>query len=95
MLIPGELIPIMGIGVALVAVTGRVIVQPIVNALLRYAEQQKGPQLTDTSQLERRLAAVEDRLASMESSMDRVLADRDFYLQLQAGKSAPPPDRTG
>lgn len=93
MLIPGELIPIMGIGVALVAVTGKAIVQPIVNALLRYAEQRKAPQLTDTAGLERRLAALEDRLASMESSMDRVLADRDFYLQLQAGKQAPPDRR--
>lgn len=94
MLIPGELIPIMGIGVALVAVAGRTIVQPIIAAVLKYHEQQKAP-LPDHAGVERRLAALEDRLASMESSMDRVLADRDFYLQLQAGRTAPPTEQQG
>lgn len=89
MLIPGEIIPIMGIGVAMIAVAGRVIVQPIVQAILKYTERQRLP-APDTSQLEQRVAALEDRLAANERSMDRLLADRDFYLQLQAGQRPPP-----
>lgn len=92
MAIPGELIPIMGIGVALVAVTGRVIVQPIIQAVLRMSEQQRGLHSPDTARFEQRIAALEDRLAGMEGSIDRLLADRDFYLQLQAGKTNPPRD---
>ena len=89
MLIPGEIIPIMGIGVAMIAVAGRVIVQPIVAAIMKYSEQRQVPP-TDTAQLERRLTSLEERLAANERSMDRVLADRDFYLQLQAGQRPPP-----
>ena len=93
MLIPGEIIPIMGIGVAMIAVAGRVIVQPIVQAIMKYGEQRRVPP-TDTAQLERRVASLEERLATSERSMDRLLADRDFYLQLQSGQrppNAPPP----
>lgn len=89
MLIPGEIIPIMGIGVAMIAVAGRVIVQPIVQAIMKYSEQRQVPP-TDTAQLERRVATLEERLAANERSMDRVLADRDFYLQLQSGQRPPP-----
>lgn len=95
MAIPGELIPIMGIGVALVAVTGRVIIQPIVNAVMRLSEQQRSAVPPDVSALEQRMRRMEERLAGMETSMDRMLADRDFYLQLQSGKRAAPPPSEG
>jgi hypothetical protein len=83
--IPGELIPLTAIAVGGIAVIGRVIVQPIVHALLKYNEQQRVPPV-DVTGLEQRLRALEEQNQRLESSLDRVLQDRDFYLQLQAGK---------
>lgn len=90
--IPGELIPLTAIAVGGIAVIGRVIVQPIVHAVLRYMEQQRLP-APDVSGLEQRLSAVEEQQQRIERSLDRVLQDREFYLQLQAGKARtePPP----
>lgn len=85
-LIPGELIPLAGIAVAAIAVMGRLIVQPIVQALIRLNEQQR-VQPPNPAALEQRLSALEDQQQRLERSLDRVLQDRDFYLQLQAGKA--------
>jgi len=85
MAIPGELIPLAGIAVAGIAVIGRVIVQPIVHALLKLSDERRvAPQ--NVTDLERRLSALEAQNQQLERSLDRVLQDRDFYLQLQAGK---------
>jgi len=83
--IPGELIPLAAIAVGGIAVMGRVIVQPIVHALLKIGEQRRLEQ-PDTGRLEQRLSALEEQQVRLERSLDRVLQDRDFYLQLQAGK---------
>lgn len=85
MAIPGELIPLTAIAVGGIAVIGRVIVQPIVQALLKYNEQQRVPPV-DVSGLEQRLSVLEDQNQRLERSLERVLQDREFYLQLQSGK---------
>ena len=42
-------------------------------------------------QVEQRLNALDERFTRLERSLDRLLEDRDFYLQLQAGKRPEPP----
>lgn len=87
-LIPGELIPLAAIAVGAIAVVGRVIVQPIVQALIKLNEQPRVPP-ANTAALEQRVSALEEQQQQLERSLDRVLQDRDFYLQLQAGKPKP------
>jgi len=83
--IPGELIPLAAILVGGIAVIGRVIVQPIVQALLKLNEQRQVPP-ADTSGLAQRLSTLEEQQQRLERSLDRLLQDREFYQQLQAGK---------
>jgi hypothetical protein len=83
--IPGELIPLAAILVGGIAVIGRVIVQPIVQALLKLNEQRQVPP-ADTSGLAQRLGTLEEQQQRLERSLDRLLQDREFYQQLQAGK---------
>jgi len=92
-LIPGELIPLAAIAVGGIAVIGRVIIQPIAQAVLRMSEQRRALP-TDLSRLEDRVNALEEQNQRLERSLDRVLQDRDFYLQLQQkkpGGGLPPP----
>ncbi|NJD09352.1 MAG: hypothetical protein FIB01_02535, partial [Gemmatimonadetes bacterium] len=81
MAIPGELIPLAGIAVAAIAVIGRVIVQPIVQALVKLNEPRR-VEPAATAGLEQRLSALEEQQLRLERSLERVLQDRDFYLQL-------------
>jgi hypothetical protein len=83
--IPGELIPLMGLGIGAIAVTGRVIVQPLIAAFLKVHEQRQVPPAANP-QLEQRLSALDERFSRLESSLDRLVEERDFYLQLQAGR---------
>ena len=85
MAIPGELIPLTAILVGGIAVIGRVIVQPIVQALLKLNEQRHVAP-ADTSGLAQRLSTLEEQQQRLERSLDRLLQDREFYQQLQAGK---------
>jgi len=83
--IPGELIPLAAIAVGGIAVIGRVIIQPVAQALLKLNERRhSGP--ADLSRLEERVNALEEQNQRLERSLDRVLQDRDFYLQLQLKK---------
>ncbi|HSJ13212.1 MAG TPA: hypothetical protein VK939_02280 [Longimicrobiales bacterium] len=86
---PGPWIPIFAIAVGGLAILGRVIVQPIVHALMKMNEQRQAVPPVDVARLEQRLGALEDRLGGMERSVDRLLEDRDFYRQLNAGERPP------
>jgi hypothetical protein len=89
LLIPVELIPLAAISIGGIAVIGRAIVQPVVHAVLKLAEQRQPPP-ADSRVLEQRMSELDERFNRLERAIDRVLADREFLLQLQSGK----PDRT-
>lgn len=82
---PGPWIPIFAIAVGGIAVMGRVIVQPIVHALMKMNDQKQGPDPAKLTRIEERLAALEDRLGGMERDVGRIIEDREFYRQLHAG----------
>jgi hypothetical protein len=84
----GILVPIFAVAIPLVAVTGRVIVQPIVGALARSQDNQRLAAATDGEQ---RLARMEAQLAMMEQSVARLAEAQDFQARLLAGPSAPIP----
>jgi CRISPR/Cas system CMR subunit Cmr4 (Cas7 group RAMP superfamily) len=79
------LIPIMAISIPLVIVTGRFVIQPIVQALSRLSEQQGGSK--DIGRLEQRMAHTEERLEGIERALNRLAEAQDFHRQLRA---APP-----
>jgi hypothetical protein len=83
----------MALGIGAIAVAGRVIVQPLIAAFVKLQEQRQAPPAVRSPELEARLDAIDDRFARLERSLDRLVEERDFYLQLQAGKprAEPPP----
>jgi hypothetical protein len=78
------------VGVAAIAVTGRVIVQPIVNALLKHQQDRTVAPPVDVGRLERRIEALEERLGSAEHDVASLIEDRDFYRQLNSGSGREP-----
>jgi hypothetical protein len=86
---PGPWIPIFAIAVGGLAVLGRVVVQPIIHAVLKMNEQKAGIAPAELARLEQRLGAVEERLGGMEHSVESLVEDRDFYRQLSAGQRPP------
>jgi hypothetical protein len=86
----GVFIPILAICIPLVAVAGRVIVQPIVQAIVRMTEAQE--RLAAGRGSEDRLARMEAQLAMMEQSVARVTEAQEFQNKLlQGAPMAPPP----
>jgi hypothetical protein len=77
------LIPIIALSIPLVAVLGRVIVQPITKAVMHLAEIQAGdrsaPALSET-----RAAELEARLDRIEQVLGRLADDYEFRQALQA-----------
>jgi hypothetical protein len=77
------LIPIIALSIPLVAVLGRVIVQPITKAVMHLAEIQAGdrsaPALSD-----HRAAELEARLDRIEQVLGRLADDYEFRQALQA-----------
>ena len=84
----GVLVPIFAVAIPLVAVTGRVIDQPIVNALMRSQETQR---LAGSADSEERLARMEAQLAMMEQNVARLAEAQDFQARLLAGVPASAP----
>jgi hypothetical protein len=76
-----ELIPIFALSIPLMAVFGKAVVQPILNAILKHQQLQ---QSADSSALERRLAETEERLNATERTLRRVLEEQDFQGKLLA-----------
>lgn len=77
------LIPILGVSIPLVAVMGRVVVQPIVNAMVRMTEAQE--RLAMSRGAEERLARLESQMALMEQSLARVAEAQEFQGKLLQG----------
>jgi hypothetical protein len=84
----GVLIPIFAIAIPLVAVTGRVIVQPIVRAMLRMTDAQE--RLAASQSSEERLSRMEAQLAVMEQSMLRLTEAQEFQGRLLEGSPSQP-----
>jgi hypothetical protein len=82
----GILVPIFAVAIPLVAVTGRVIVQPIVNAIARVGDREDR-RSADQGTVER-LARMEAQLAMMEQNLNRVVEAQDFQARLLAGAPA-------
>jgi len=85
----GVFIPIIAVSIPLVAVAGRVIVQPIVQAIVRMSEAQE--RLAAGRGAEERLARMEAQLALMEQSIARVSEAQDFQNKLLQGTTVTPP----
>jgi hypothetical protein len=83
----GVLVPIFAVAIPLVAVTGRVIVQPIVNAILRMTEAQE--RLAASKSSDERLTRMEVQLQLMEQTMSRVSEAQDFQGRLLEQAPAP------
>jgi hypothetical protein len=77
----GVFIPILGIATGFLAVFGRVIVKPILQ------HQQQMSRSTDLQDLERKIAALESRLAGTEGTIDTLLEEREFMRKLAAGRT--------
>ncbi|HET7322380.1 MAG TPA: hypothetical protein VFI96_07805 [Longimicrobiaceae bacterium] len=75
------LIPILALSIPLVAVVGRVIIQPIVSAISELARSQQAPQLDDRSA--ERIARLEAQLQEMDHAMARLVEDYEFRRELQ------------
>ena len=76
----GVLIPILGVSIPLVAVTGRVIVQPLVQAVLRMTDAQE--RMAAGRDSEQRLARMEAQLELMERTLARVSEAQEFQGRL-------------
>lgn len=86
----GVLIPILAISIPLVAVAGRVIVQPIVQAMLRMTETQE--RMAASQGTEQRLARMEAQLELMERNVARVVEVQEFQARLLEAPQAAPGD---
>ena len=84
MVISPLLIPIIALSIPLVAVLGRVIVQPIVKAVTHLAQIQATGVGQDAAQIERRTAMLEERLEGIEKVLGRLADDYEFRKELEA-----------
>jgi hypothetical protein len=79
------IIPMMALSIPIIAVTSRTLVQPLVRALTRLAEQQqgRGDRTTDHRALE-----LEQRIASLERTLERILEEQEFQRELLRGAAS-------
>ena len=82
------LIPIIALSIPLVAVLGRVIVQPIVKAVTQLAQIQAGGG-HDGALAEQRAAQLEARLEGIERVLARLADDYEFRKALEAPAPLP------
>ena len=87
----GILIPILALSIPLVAVVGRVIIEPIVKALTQLAQTERAG-VAISAHDERRAAQLEARLDGMEQLLQRLVDDYEFRKALES--PAPPPQVT-
>ncbi len=79
------MIPILGLLLGLVVVVGIFIVQPLTKALSQLAQSQRD---APSRVPEQRLEALDARLASLESALERVVAIQEFHGELKRGDEA-------
>jgi hypothetical protein len=77
------LIPVIVILIPLVAVTGRFVIQPLVQALTRLMEAQES--LRSSTPSEERIQYLEKRLEAIEGMLQPLLEEREFKRQLVSG----------
>ena len=80
------LIPLMALSIPLAAVVGRVVIKPVVDAITQLSGAQAASR--STAPIEQRLAATEERLASIERILTKVVEEQDFQRQLMAGRQS-------
>jgi hypothetical protein len=76
------MIPILGILLGFAVVAGIFVVQPLTKALSQLAERQGDP---TAGGAERRLESLEARMASMEGTLERLVAVQEFHRELEGG----------
>src|SRR5690606_36928377 len=81
------LIPVLALLIGLVIIAGIFLVQPLVRAISRLAEVRQGGSL---EVLPAATARLEERVAMLESTLEKVLEEREFERQLRAGQPATP-----
>ncbi len=89
---PALLIPIIALMIPLTIVTGRFVIQPIVNALGKLADKQ--PTSGELANMAGRLAATEERLENIERVLYRLEEAQSFHRELRA-PSRPPESTEG
>jgi hypothetical protein len=87
----GILIPILALSIPLVAVVGRVIIEPIVKALTQLAQTERAG-VAISAHDERRASQLEARLDGLEEVVQRLVDDYEFRKALES--PAPPPQVT-
>ena len=82
------MIPIIALSIPMVAVAGRFVVKPLVEAITR-----AGSERTNREQqaLAGRLALLEERLGGMERTLRQVQEAQSFQAQISAGRGQPVP----
>lgn len=86
------LIPIIALSIPLVAVTGKVIVRPIVDAISRHADAQRAAQVGVPAE---EIQHLEARLTRLERTLRHVVEEQEFMHQLYASSGSPRPLSTG
>lgn len=78
-------IPAMALMIPLIALTSHTIVKPVVKALTRLADHQpeRGDRATDQRALE-----LEQRIASLERTLARIVEEQDFQRELLRGAAS-------
>jgi len=77
------MIPILGILLGFAVVAGIFIVQPLTKALTQLAERQG--QVAPGTPADKRLEALEDRMAAIEGSLERLASAQEFDRKLGSG----------
>jgi uncharacterized protein involved in outer membrane biogenesis len=76
----GVLIPIIGVATGFMAVFGRMILKPILNA------RQQQLSTAKVQELEQKIAQLEARLSGTEGQVDTLLEEREFMRKLSSGR---------
>jgi hypothetical protein len=91
---PSDLVPIIALMIPLVAVVGitvRLTVKPILEGMAKYRELQGNTDTQALGMLDRRLGAIEEHLQNLDRSVGALEADADFRRQLESGSRSQAP----
>ena len=85
-----DIVPIMALSIPLIAVLGiavRLTINPLVKAMAEFKQIQSGGSSQEMASVQRRLAAVEQHLETLDRSVGSLEAEADFNRQLGSGSS--------
>jgi hypothetical protein len=89
------LIPILALCIPLAAVVGRMVIQPLVEAIARLAEVQRGAGAGGAALPQERLAQLEARLEGIEKSLGRLEEESEFRRLLERKEAESLSPRSG